>query len=94
MQVQCTYCKNWQHDHCYGYISSVLPDADAHACYRCLFAQDDPTKLRQLENLALARRCLWLLYGPNPPSTQAELKRRLRMLSAAVVQCRMGTDGA
>ncbi|CAL8580240.1 hypothetical protein XPA_005970 [Xanthoria parietina] len=92
--VQCTYCKNWQHDHCYGYISSVLPDADAHACYRCLFAQDDPTKLRQLENLALARRCLWLLYGPNPPSTQAELKRRLRMLSAAVVQCRMGTDGA
>ncbi|KAL8855117.1 MAG: hypothetical protein Q9221_000023 [Calogaya cf. arnoldii] len=77
--VQCRYCNNWQHDHCYGYISSVLPDDHAHACYRCLFAQDDIAKLRQLEDLALGRRCLWMLYGSNPPSTQAELKRRLQV---------------
>ncbi|KAI4252537.1 MAG: hypothetical protein L6R42_007918 [Xanthoria sp. 1 TBL-2021] len=83
--VQCSYCKSWQHDHCYGYISSVLPDDHAHVCYRCLFAQDDITRLRQLENLALARRCLGLLYGLKPPSTQAELKRRLHIYDGDTV---------
>ena len=40
----------------------------------------------QLEDIAVTRRCLWLLYGQEAPSTQAQLGRKLRMSSPAVVR--------
>ncbi|KAL8723071.1 MAG: hypothetical protein Q9225_000542 [Loekoesia sp. 1 TL-2023] len=74
-QVQCGFCYTWQHTHCYGYGPEEVPET--HACYSCLFQDVDTPRLAELKDLALTRRCLWLLYGHAPPKSQAELAKAL-----------------
>ncbi|KAL8695143.1 MAG: hypothetical protein Q9218_000311 [Villophora microphyllina] len=74
-QVQCSFCNTWAHLHCYGYLSQEFPEV--HACYRCLFESYDDARLGELQDLALTRRCLWMLYGHDPPQNQAGLARSL-----------------
>ncbi|KAL9632105.1 MAG: hypothetical protein Q9204_003933, partial [Flavoplaca sp. TL-2023a] len=56
-----------------------VTDNKEHVHCQCNFNRKEGNMLRQLEDLVLVRRCLWILYGPKAPSTQAQLKRRLNM---------------
>lgn len=73
--VQCSFCDTYQHLRCYGYLPQECPKT--HACYRCLFQGHDDQRLSELQDLALTRRCLWILYGHDVPRSHAELARRL-----------------
>lgn len=73
--VQCSFCDTYQHVRCYGYFPQDVPET--HACYHCLFQSHDDQRLGELQDLALTRRCLWILYGHDFPQNQAGLARRL-----------------
>ncbi|KAI4269203.1 MAG: hypothetical protein LQ337_007425 [Flavoplaca oasis] len=62
-----------------GAPSWKVTDNKEHVHCQCNFNKKEGNMLRQLKDLVLVRRCLWILYGPNPPSTQAQLKRRLEI---------------
>lgn len=73
--VQCSFCDTYQHLRCYGYLPQEVPER--HACYYCLFQGHDDQRLSELQDLALTRRCLWILYGHDSPQNHAGLARRL-----------------
>ncbi|KAK5131638.1 hypothetical protein LTR08_000765 [Meristemomyces frigidus] len=59
--IECTFCKTWQHLHCYGYTGTSDPRVpEDHICYQCLLGGEEQGLLDKVRALALKRRGMHL----------------------------------
>ncbi|CAG8581037.1 6466_t:CDS:10 [Ambispora gerdemannii] len=90
--IRCSKCDTWGHVVCYGYTSKRDPRLlENHVCYRCLHSEfernkknnvsakndDELWSIEKLEDLALLRRMVIILWNEEPPKNYQVLRERL-----------------